>query len=412
MTNSKKSGIKYIYFTSIVLLMLNSMKASWLWALPDNLILLLSFFTTILCSAGNFFRFEKSLMGILWAYVAISIVGIIFSPTMSHMLLKIPKAFVIIGVILLKESYKRELFHWFITFFSIILVVTIPAWLLFLFGYPFHHGPVVDIGDGFHYMYDYGFFVKSYASEMALYQRFCSVFLEPGWIGTMCLFSLVGLWFKIKSIPSWLSSVGIVLSVSLSAIVNLFLCLFLSVSLKSKHKVILLSVFFSLLLGVVFYSENFADDDNVVSELVISRLVYDEELGIAGNNRTNETFDAKFKKMMSSSDVFFGIGQQVDKRFVESNDWFNKTSGIKKELMINGVLGTGLFLLFLYLLFKRYRCKQCFIFGVCFLMAAFIRNLWRVDYYVIIYIITLSQLYFQNTDKLSFQRTAQEMKLL
>ena len=49
--------------------------------------------------------------------------------------------------------------------------------------------------------------------------------------------------------------------------------------------------------------------------LIISRLEYDEEKGIAGNNRTTMFFDNQYSKMFESGDQYLGIADKIDPEF-------------------------------------------------------------------------------------------------
>lgn len=63
--------------------------------------------------------------------------------------------------------------------------------------------------------------------------------------------------------------------------------------MKSQSKVILL-FFFIFILGL-FLTIKYVSEDSLVGKLIIERLVFDEEKGFAGNNRTDEILNTTLK---------------------------------------------------------------------------------------------------------------------
>lgn len=378
--------------------MLQSMGTSWLWGIPHVVLLYFAFFTTLLTFSTGIYGFNPKSLGILLVYVLITTIKTYFSPDfgLSVIFVNFVQTIVIISVILLKDSYKIDLFNWFVKILSFILLITIFAWLLFLAGFSFSHGKYVDLGDGYHYLLDYKFFVVSETVERGSFMRFSSVFVEPGWIGTICCFTIFGMSINFKRIPFWLCLAGLLLSISLSAVVNLLVCGLLWIWQTSKHRLIWLSLFLLTLIGFFLFAINYKNGDNAINELIVERLVYDEDVGIVGNNRTDDAFDYEYEDVIGGGDKWFGIAYKVDKQFRETNEWYNSSSGIKKEIITNGYIGTGLFLLFLVLLLIHYRSKQSFIFFVCFIMASFIRDMWRSDCYLVLYIVSLCVLFVES----------------
>lgn len=395
MRNSKMPIGRQIVYFFIVIYALTGFKISWLWGIPYSSLLIATAVILYLGGKTNkMFYYDARLFWPICLYAVVFLLNFFSSLSINLFGLAslLIKSFIICSVLLLKEPYKEELFGWFIKSISFILFISIPAWILFLLGFKFAHGPVIDIGDGFHYMYDYVFFVTSYDS-FSISPRFCSVFLEPGWIGTICCFLLFGLQLNIKRIETWLCLAAILLSMSLSAVVNFILCLILWGCLKNKQKIKYLLFIFSVIGGVAMFATTYNKGNNIINSMIVERLAFDEDLGIAGNNRTNEDFDNEFESMMKSTNRWFGTRHTHDENFSMNNDWYNRSSGIKKELYDNGIIGTGIFMFFLFFIFKRYLDRRCFVFLLCFILASFVRNLWRSDLYLLLYVVSLSTIY-------------------
>lgn len=56
------------------------------------------------------------------------------------------------------------------------------------------------------------------------------------------------------------------------------------------------------LLGAQFYN----DGDNMMNELILSRLQYDKEKGLTGNDRSSQASDNIFYRVVSSGNILFG----------------------------------------------------------------------------------------------------------
>lgn len=384
------------------------MSISWLWSIPYFWLVFFAFITTVIAFSGGLFHFDKQQNKALLVYVVVVIITTIRSPYLNlfTIIQNITHGFVVVGVLFLSMQYKKILFDWFVRVFSFVLIITLSAWLLYLVGIQFPHGPMVDMGDGFHYMYNFGFFVVSAGSIGAETPRFASVFMEPGWVGTMCCFVLFGIRFDRKSYTTYLCLFGILLSLSLSAIVNLVVCglLWTVVAGNKKNRFIYWLGASALVASMFLFAVFYKGGNNALNRKVVERLAYDEDLGIVGNNRTNDVFESEFEYVMNSSDRWFGIGDGIDRDFMETNKWYSHSSGIKKDIIDNGLIGAGLYLLLLFLLYIRYKNKPCLIFLICFLMASFIRNLWRCDFYLIFYILTLSVLWSEGQFSTSLNR--------
>lgn len=401
MAKTNSFPITQIYYISIILLMLSTVGTSWLRPIPYSLLVCFAFSTTIMSFSNGIFYYDVKLSKIFVIYVLITIIATIFSPyfRLSVILRSFMHTIVILGVIFLKDHSKVELFNRFVKTLTLILLITIPAWLLYLAGFRFFRSTYVDVGDGFHFLNDYTFFVISDIGERGDFLRFSSVFMEPGWIGTICCFTIFGMGLNFKKFPTWLCIFGLLLSMSLSAVVNLLICAILWIWQTSRHRMAWLCFSLFSLISVTMFALNYNKGNNMINQLIVQRLVFDEDLGIAGNNRTNDEFDRHFDNMITGSDKWFGIGYEIDQEFEETNDWYNHSSGIKKEIMVNGCIGTGLFLLLLIQLLIRYRSKRSFVFFVCFIMASFIRCLWRTDCYLILFIIILCTLCAEDINK-------------
>ena len=397
---SRLYPVTKIFFIFVILLMLKSMGICWFWYIPNQFFVFLAFVSAVSnILVTNSYKRVSKYSSILFLYYIVVIEVVLFGRRLNFLGTLDQMIFhpiIITGIILLSDEHKISLFEWFVKALSLILLVSIPAWLLYLIGVPFPHGSVYDVGDGFHELYSFGFFVISYNSIGALFPRFASVFYEPGWIGTLCCFTLFGLGFNMKRLATYLCLMGILLSLSLSAIVNLVVCGLFWIVMNSKHKMIYSVGIVAFIAGIAIFALRYNNGNNALNERILERLVFDEDLGIAGNNRTNVTFDSYLEDMLTSSDRWFGISYQFDSSFTEQNDWYNRSSGITKDLLTYGIIGSLLLLFFYIFILLKFKSKKGFVFFICFIMASFIRALWRNDCYIILYFITIFELYYSS----------------
>ena len=158
---------------------------------------------------------------------------------------------------------------------------------------------------------------------------------------------------------------------------------------SKKHRVFktMLSVF--AIAGISFYFSNSENEDDPITTLIVYRLQFDEEKGISGNNRTNSYFDSQYEQLMSSSDRYWGIHQQLK----EGENWTYNTSGYKKAIVHQGIIGLFISLLILFLLFYNNRNLATMSFLVIVVTAYLVRDLMMSPLWMSIAIVGFYLLY-------------------
>lgn len=210
----------------------------------------------------------------------------------------------IILVILLKTDYYDKLLQSLTKMFAIILLPAIILHLLIMII------PLPPIGGLFYdplygYYYNYIFNIHS----LSVYSdRFNACFCEPGHLGMIMSFILYVNEYNIKKWPVLVCLTALILAFSLAGYVLAFIgWIIFAFSKKSVGKVIkfLLGV---LLSTAVIYNIaiNYNNGKNYLNEKIISRLQYDEEKGISGNNRTTLYTDSYFEDA-KQTDLFWGL---------------------------------------------------------------------------------------------------------
>jgi hypothetical protein len=140
---------------------------------------------------------------------------------------------------------------------------------------------------------------------------------------------------------------------------------------SQKHRIFKTIISVIAIAGISFYFSNSENEDDPITTLIVYRLQYDEEKGISGNNRTTSYFDSQYEQLMSSSDRYWGIHQQLK----EGEDWTYNTSGYKKVIVHRGIIGLFISLLIPFLLFYYNRNLATASFLVMVVTAYMVRDL-------------------------------------
>ncbi len=224
-------------------------------------------------------------------------------------------------------------------------------------------------GNDSYYFFNYIFLLKPVDRfDLVRFQAFC---LEPGYLGIMCAYLLYADRFRLKFIPNIVLLVALILSFSLNAYIIAQMGFVL---LNSKAKLLLRNIVITtiLLISVYGFSQLYREGDNYVNNLIIERLMPDEDKGIAGNNRSSETTDYYFEKGLTDGSLLFGLSREKLKRINgrgfsgNQEDGGIRGAGFKQFAVINGFL--VMILLFIwYLQIAKMSRPQDKLYSVTFL---------------------------------------------
>lgn len=276
------------------------------------------------------------------------------------------------SIILLSSKEKKYLLKVFTDVFVVVLVISLFGWILFLMGVNLPHTGVIFHWNGFHEYYNYYFFRVATSSVEGIFPRFQSVFLEPGQLGTPCAFLLFLNAFenKVFGFKNLIFIAAILFSLSLISYGLLLVTLAALAWLKNSNYRVLFTIIVILLIGSGYYYVS-SSGDNAINVLILERLEYDEELGIAGNNRTANVFDSNYSTFIKSNDKYFGIHSELSSGY----DWTTNSSGYKKFIVHEGIVGLIVFLSFFVCLLFRNRNSKTLVFLIIVVTAFFVRNL-------------------------------------
>lgn len=387
----KKNRFLYIYIACMCLYMYDFADILWLDRIPVTLVSL----PTIIVCFVKIVQLKDSITShqllLCYCFFLFSFFCFFISEWgVGFFFIKVPTIFLFtVSVILLPIDEKKLLLDAISKCMVLMIIISVPAWLLFLAGVDLPHSDMILHPNGFHKYFDYRFFrVDARNDEVIdmIIPRFQSWFLEPGQFATPCvfLFFLNGARFNRKNLPF---IIGIILSFSLVALVLFFGSIIArKIIVKEKHLFIKLLLIAIVVGGVAYYFTQYVEQENSVNKYVFSRLEYDEDKGISGNNRTSHYFDKKYKEFLQSPDRYLGIKQQLS----EGYNWTNNCSGYKKFIVKNGFIGFGLFMWFVFLLFYFNRNKPNLFFLVIVVTAFFVRDLLQAPLWLSIAIVGFS----------------------
>lgn len=251
-----------------------------------------------------------------------------------------------------------------------LAIVFIPGFVLYflrltnqlnIIGYPIQYGDL-NVNQTYSFM-NYGFMlVRLWKVDDT---RFTSVFLEPGYLGSLVAFMLYAGNYNFKKWYNVVLLICLILSFSLAGYVVSFIG-YILFSLSAGKKIKRLLCLGVMTLLVLWGSQYYNNGNNMINELILSRLEYDEEKGLSGNDRSSIEADFLFSKVVSSGNVLFGDPSIKDM----------SGAGYKVFIVNKGLVPALLFFVFYYCSAenrKKYRYSKFFILliALTFMQAAY-----------------------------------------
>lgn len=324
----------------------------WLtFKLPTNLVI--AIVSVILFISGYFMmhglRFGRNAL-ILFILLCIMSAWALMTVSLSFGILTffyyLPAIVLFILPIKLKEETLLFITKWFsiimlisLSIFIITRIISIPSFGMFQLENNTFYPPYIN----------YLFFIESTNILDIIVYRFNGPFLEPGHLSIVCSFLIFANHYNFKS-NKWLyvPLICVILSLSLAGYVITLLG-YLMLTIKNYKTIIYAG--FALLASYIFITQIWNGGDNIASELIISRLEYDEDKGIAGNNRTSKSTDAYYESKWKSGELWKGLGTIDSDSSIEG-------AGYKIYFLRFGIISALLVLCFYWNLVPRHYNKR------------------------------------------------------
>ncbi len=255
----------------------------------------------------------------------------------------------LLTLFLLKHEDLKRVANSLTTIFSFLITVSLCLWGAnkLIDGLPSLGKDAFNQYDIVNYFY---FYIDVTRYEGA-FSGFC---IETGYFSLLCICLLSLNKFDFSKKSTIVFAISIILSMSLEGYLLLVIGYFLSIAAKNgSFKKFFIYSFMILCVGVIvcIVALNYNNGDNILAKKILERLVLDEELGIAGNNRENYIVKPIVDSIFYSKNIWFGVGfknffDAVDVKDADICSW-------RVFVCVHGVIYTILlFLLSLFCLSK------------------------------------------------------------
>jgi hypothetical protein len=241
------------------------------------------------------------------------------------------------------------------------------------------------------YVYtNYVIFIKGQFYDI----RFNSIFLEPGHLGMILSFFLFAYRFDFSKWEVKCMLVVLLFTLSLAGYILVFVGYSLSL-ISQKKNFYRFIITTSLILGSIYIAATvYNGGNNVLNVLIVSRLEFDDEKGISGNNRTSTIADDYFEEILLSNKVWWGLSGSLLKED-------NLGAGWKVFIIRYGLVPMFFFFLFYYTSARKFgNDKKYNLLFLILLIATFIQRSYPWwDSWTLPYFCGISQFYSVNRFK-------------
>lgn len=307
-------------------------------------------------------EFNKTIGRVLAAIVAISLWYVwCDGPVMG--LFTFMCYFPAIYLIWLPKDYQADLLKFVTKWYAIMLGIGLVEYFMTLVM------TIPNIGrfsfPGYMPYTNYGFYIKTTADNDFI-NRFNAFFLEPGHQALVSLFLLMANKFKFKTNRYCiLLALGVIFSFSLAGYILATVGFILMWVNNVRKLILVVGTGAAMVIGALTWNGG----DNDVNNLIISRLEYDEEKGIKGNNRFTIDTDLTFKRGQESGESWFGLRNRTNMKIIDG-------AGFKIFVIKFGWIGVILSALFYLAVIppgadRRYTTIFIVVLTLCFIQRAY-----------------------------------------
>lgn len=250
-------------------------------------------------------------------------------------------------VMLEDKKYASE--H--INFLSVLLaIILVPGIAMYIYDITVGLPRLLPIEHPFSEYYSfffYGFYMPRIAMISRGLIRFSSFFLEPSYLAFVIAVFLYARKFDLKNKVNIIMLVALLLSFSLLGYISVIVLSLYWFYCKSKNLKYLFRMISLVVLFMIGFwgAQTYNGGNNIVNELIVQRLLPDEEKGISGNNRNNAMVDEVFNRMVNSGEILTGVGSKRVGDLVSDEGETGGNAGYKLFMITNGVVSVFIFML-------------------------------------------------------------------
>lgn len=393
------TSISNLSVIGAVIITLFSMEPWFLWPLYIVKALFIIFFIVFRLP---FIRYRRPYLTslvfcfLLWCYLYF------FHATSAQ---SIPITFLIkflpLYIVITFSDKEKILYIKYVTvLFSCILIFSLLLFILWHIGIPLPNSLLKHPVNPFYGVFSnyYGFVI---ISDYGFFTRFQSVFTEPGHLGMFASILLYINRYDFRKFHVWVMFIALVWSFSLAAYILFVVGLLLFLGLNERKKMKL--IFFIAISGIVMWKVSvFIYDkypNSMLSQLIFSRLEFDEKTGIIGNNRNEIHFLRYYENMQSHLNQEYVLGIGVNRY----SDMFLGTANSSYKVFIMQYGLIGIVVLLLFFLSLLYNSPSKLGLGLFFLyVISFIQRpyaLWEIESFLFISSMVLFKISVNNNVK-------------
>ena len=382
----------------MILLMFKSNRILYVRYLPDTPVYFLAFVCIFCYAAMRWKELERLTM---FKGICIALLSVIFiydrlmlgDLSMQSMLCMAVTVFAAAVLVQAPLADKKVVLKYFTIAVELILLLALAGWIPFLCGVEKPH--FQDNSESYYKHQVYYLFNTFTMSSPADIYRFAGPFLEPGHLGSMCVYLLYIDQFNLRKFGNIVLLLSTLMSLSLAAYGLMVGGVILVLIDKRKYIAMAAMAAVFVLIGVG--AASYLNGENVLNQAIVSRLEVTEDGEIAGNNRYTTFFKDTFKKYLKSDRIWFGAGRDAySSRSDSSGTLMMGNAGYKRYFYLRGIVGSTLIVMFLLVYFSRYMSFRSFGFLIVYVISNLIRDYPTKEMWMFLFLIAIPILYYES----------------
>lgn len=203
------------------------------------------------------------------------------------------------------DEYKVKIFDLVYWIVQILNVIALFTWVCYVFNINigFDRVPYYFLGAWERGVYYIKWGIFAIYNNNNMFNRLCSIFNEPGGLGTLLAFLFVIRFSKSKLWEKVLLITTGIFTFSLAFYLMIFTYAALYLIKKDKKYIVLI-----IAMGIFFINIPNIDWGNPMFNALARRMQIMDSGSIAGDNRTNKSFDQVYERLADDGKALFGYG--------------------------------------------------------------------------------------------------------
>lgn len=253
--------------------------------------------------------------------------------------------FAMIPILLVGTEFSEQVYRHFFKIYAVVVGLSLIAFVFYMLGML----PAIgELTSGQERSYTvYPFLVRENTISLSVFSRFCSVFDEPGVVGTFSAILLCINRFNLKDWKNIIVLLAGIISMSMFfyALVAIYAFLFLIITKRNY----ILALVVCMAMGAFYYVTK---DDPYISEVMWARFEWDEDKGgFIGDDRMVGDADYYFENKIQGTPAYWW-GTDNIKEFWEYSEG---SSSYKVVVASNGMVFLTLYILVFIVLAYGYK---------------------------------------------------------